>query len=158
MADFQKSFSVSIDTKVLDAIAAKLDKSTKQVLKKMAFDVKAEAITLAPHVTGALKSSIVVATSTNSPMPAVPGNPDRVQLPIPEDNMTFHVGPTVNYGEYVEFPGVKRANWQGRPYLIPAFEHQVQRYSDPSQWKEVAKPSGGAGLGDISDISNWTPE
>lgn len=174
MSDFQKSFEVKLDTKALDQIAANLDINVEAVLRMCAEDIASEAKILVSPLTdtGALVNSIYVASNKENVMPSVPGNPERVKLPTPEKG-AFTVGPSVNYGEYIEFPGKpggKRARWAGHPYMIPAFEHQAQRYKDPSLWKKVVEPTGQTwesmtdlsdfipDTGGISDISNWTPE
>ena len=141
MSDFNVKFEFKIDAKVLEQIAKNLEIKTEAVLRMCAEEIAMEAKQLVTPITktGALESSIYVASHKENVMPPVPGNPVRVPLPTPEE-MAFTVGPSVNYGEYIEFPGRpggKRAGWAGHPFLIPAFEHQKQRYSDPSLWKKV---------------------
>lgn len=134
MADGTR-FEITLDTRKLDEIAKKLDIRTDQVIKNMAFDVEAEGKMLAPVKTGAMRNSIYTASKGDNSMPAVQGEAERVVLPTPMEDKTYHVGPSVNYGVHVEF-GTRFMHAQ--PYLIPAFEHQSQRYQDPAQWKKVA--------------------
>ena len=106
-----------LDTKMLDAIAAKLDMNTDKVLQSVAFQVEAEAKKRAPRdpqrppmdmtakVTGALKNSI---------------HTERKKAGL------YWVVDGVEYGIYQEL-GTSRM--QARPFMVPAVE-KVRQYLD----------------------------
>jgi hypothetical protein len=56
------AIKIKLDTKELDRIAAGMNKSREQVMKKLAFDVEAKAKMKAPVLTGALRNSIYTET------------------------------------------------------------------------------------------------
>lgn len=100
---------VKLDTRVLDAIAAGLDKNTDDVLQATAFQVEAEAKAniRAKHIidTGALFNSV---------------NTDRKKRGL------YWVSDGVIYGIFHEFGTHKMG---ARPWMIPAVE-KVRGYLD----------------------------
>ena len=131
MAD---SVVIQIDTKVLDRIVAKTGAIREDAVREAAFAVEAKAkanfnkYTPRPVDTGTLRNSIY---TTFENMPELDQNPrslkkkrnvdishiDRTPLPKPRngrhEDVAF-IGPSVNYGIYVEFGTTKMA---ARPYL-----------------------------------------
>ena len=89
---------IRLDTKRLDAIAAKLNTNTEGALKAISFQVEGIAKTLAPVDTGALRNSI---------------HTERIS------DKLYTVGDGVEYGIYQEFGTHKM---RAQPFLIPALE------------------------------------
>jgi HK97 gp10 family phage protein len=94
-----------LDTRMLDAIAAKLDMNTDKVLQSVAFQVEAEAKIRAPVDTGALKNSI---------------HTERKKAGL------YWVADSVIYGIFQEF-GTHRMS--AHPFMVPAVE-KVRGYLD----------------------------
>ena len=90
--------SITLDTKVLDKIAANLDKNSDDIVKGIAFEVKQSAQDYAPVDTGALKGSIKV-------------KPIKKNL--------YHVHDGVHYGIYQEYGTSRMA---AQPFMTPAIE------------------------------------
>ena len=97
---------IEVDMSEVEALAADLGKASfevskraSQVVRKTAFDMEAQAKKLSPFDTGTLRNSI----STT----------------IGLGGLTAEVGPTVNYGIYLEY-GTRRMPAQ--PYMSPAAE------------------------------------
>lgn len=116
--------SFSLDTKVLDAIIKNLDGNITNAVAKAAFSVEAKAKQRAPVDTGALRASIYVSmkrgSKGNEAMSAAKARRPEAgieALPVPRDNYTAYVGPSVSYAAEVELGSHGRA---GRPYLQPA--------------------------------------
>lgn len=117
--------TVTLDTKVLDAIIKNLGGNVEQAVAKAAFAIEGRAKRKAPVDTGALRASIYVSmqghadrssqamAEAHSRRPGVTTN----ALPVPRDKQTAFVGPSVEYGQEVELGGATRA---GTPYLQPA--------------------------------------
>ena len=97
--------SIKLDTRRLDEIAARLDTNTDGALKSIAFQVEGIAKTLAPVDTGALRNSI---------------HTEKQQEGL------YWVADGVEYGIYVEFPGITR-KWAGHPFMIPAAEQVAKQ-------------------------------
>ncbi len=89
----------------MTAVPRELDGLVRTVVQKAAADIKADAQLMAPVDTGNLRSSITYETQVGA------------------DAVTGEIGPTANYGVYVELGTVKMAP---QPYLGPAFD----RHSD----------------------------
>lgn len=106
-----------IDFQKLDAYAKKVDRSIPDVVAAIGFAIQAKAAQIAPRDTGALVNSIYVRTFDSNPLPSVTTEANRVQLPRPENNKNVIVGPSVEYGLYVEM-GTRSMG--PRPYLAPA--------------------------------------
>ena len=140
------AIKIKLDTKELDRIAAGLNKSREQVMKKLAFDVEAKAKMKAPVLTGALRNSIYTETksggdyanASGNAMGAAWGEGGRIseteQLPKPEGNIVANVGPCVEYAAYVELGTSKKA---ARAFLVPAVEEVSTKLNDGSTWKEM---------------------
>ena len=145
------NISVRLDTRRLNDILRTLTGNTDKVLKGIALMVETEAkISMAgpqsgamygkhrasapgdpPAIdTGALAGSIYTATYTENKPPA-----EATQvLPAPERN-TVHVGPAVEYAEYLEFGTV---NMAPRPFMQPALNKVADAVRrDPSMFAEV---------------------
>ncbi|MDN5641282.1 MAG: HK97 gp10 family phage protein [Actinomycetia bacterium] len=82
----------------LVAAGARVEAAERAVVGKAAADVKAHAQTRVPVRTGMLRGSITVTR---------------------EGPLTALVGPTANYGRYVEYGTSRMA---GRPYMGPAVD------------------------------------
>lgn len=127
--------SVTVDTKALDKLIGELDPRAVKVIAKAATDVETGAKVRAPVLTGALRASIFTA--------------------IKNEGLTAEIGPSVEYGVYVELgtgrrgatsniqrpEGVKYSkDWPGisaHPFLIPALE--AIRKSFLEAWKQLVK-------------------
>lgn len=107
-----------IDTGRLNRILDRLPGNRRDAVRATAFAIQRKAQVKAPVDTGALRNSIYVRMGrSEGQMPPVEGDGERAELPQPEDDDTAHVGPSVEYGLYVEM-GTERMAAQ--PYLLPA--------------------------------------
>lgn len=99
-----------------------LRKAVGEIVRKTAFDIQAEAQTMAPIKSGFLKSSIYVVTNRESSygqgLVAQPS--DDALLPEverPASDLEAVVAVGANYGVYVELGTV---NQSAQPYMTPA--------------------------------------
>lgn len=105
-------------------ISTALHTALSQVIRKVAFDIQANAQVGAPVDTGFLKNSIYVVTSDSSDYGQGASSPpkDASLLPEvahPDDDLTAIIAVGANYGIYVEMGTVRMAP---QPYLAPAAE------------------------------------
>jgi HK97 gp10 family phage protein len=106
------------DTSRLNRILANLDGNTQEAVRVTAFAIERKAKPKTRLDTGALRSSIYTRVGRRpTPLPVVEGNPERVELPEPENEQTAHVGPSVDYAIWNEL-GTERMAAQ--PFLGPA--------------------------------------
>lgn len=119
-----KKTTFEFDTKVLDGLIKHVGGNVTEAVAKAAFMVEGRAKLKVPVDTGALKSSIYVSmkrgSKGNEAMAAAKARrPEAITtpLPVPRDEHTAHIGPSVEYGQEIEMGSVQRA---GRPYLQPA--------------------------------------
>lgn len=124
----------TLDTKVLDGIIKHLDGNVGEAVAKVAFAIEAKAKLLAPVDTGALRASIYTSlkdggmgTKAMSEASALRPGVLTDALPVPRDNHTAYVGPSVEYGASVELGSAKRA---GTPYLQPAVREAEKVFRD----------------------------
>lgn len=129
-----KTTTFDIDTKVLDRLIKHLDGNVEEAIASAAFAVEGRAKIKAPVDTGALRASIYVAMkkggkASEALAAAKAKRPEAVveALPVPRDNHTAHVGPSVEYGLEVEMGSSTRA---GRPYLQPALRETEKDLRD----------------------------
>lgn len=138
---------VRLDTKELDRIAAKLGKTRDDICRGAAFAVEGEAkakIASYPTIdTGAYMNSVYVVTQNEDHFGEAKAdvaqlNPDAQTTahPIPSGNIIAHVGPCVEYAEYVEL-GTGRMS--ARPALVPAVETVGRKFGDGTYWRELCK-------------------
>lgn len=109
---------------VLEEMIRNLDGNTHDAVAQIAFAVEGRAKINAPVDTGALRASIYVSMKRVeggdvAMRTAASLRPEAVitPLPVPRDDHTAYVGPSVEYGEPVELGSTRRA---GTPYLQPA--------------------------------------
>jgi hypothetical protein len=132
--------TITVNTKELDRIAAKLGASTDSVVRAMGFEVQGVtrlSIEAQKAIdTGAYWNSIEVSTPSGAKFrDAAPPSDVEQDIPTPPDHSVI-VGPTVNYAVYVEFGTYKMA---ARPSLIPSFEAVANDYISPGKWKMVVE-------------------
>lgn len=141
-----RDIDIRIDTRELDRLIRELPGNRRLVVRKVAFAVKARARLKAPVDTGALYNSIYVRLGKSGEMPAQGTQP----LPQPGDDDTAHVGPSVDYGGYVEFGTSKMG---AQPYLQPAVNDVAEELrSNPQQFVgHVFERGAGGGAGELSD-------
>lgn len=108
--------SASVDVSEVRALASTLRTGAGRVgargaavLRRTAYAMQADAQALAPVDTGNLRGSITTTITGDGRTGA----------------MTAEIGPTAEYGGYVEFGTSTQA---GQPYLAPAFERQVDGF------------------------------
>src|SRR5512146_2605136 len=89
-----------LDTTELDRIVAGLDKSVEDVIEGIASEIERDARQFAPVRTGALRNSIYTATKHANAVPSVTAPTEA--LPSPSGDIIAIIGPSVNYGAYVE--------------------------------------------------------
>lgn len=115
---------VSLNTKVLDALIKQSNGLTASAIARTAFTIERLAKMKAPVDTGALRASIYTSLYRGSMSAEAmadaqsrrPGT-KTTPLPVPQNDWTAFVGPSVEYGADVEFGSVRRS---GTPYLQPA--------------------------------------
>ena len=86
-------------TKQLEEFANQVTKQLPQIVEKSVSPLKDSAKEKAPVITGALRDSIVI------------------DVEVTPEGVTVEVGPTVDYGDDVEFGGLRRP---AKPYLRSA--------------------------------------
>jgi hypothetical protein len=105
--------SIHLDTRELDRITKELKPRAQRILKAAAAEISGKAKIMAPVDTGALRNSI-----------------DFRQV----DEFTWWVEDGVEYGIYVELPGITR-HWAGHPFMTPAVEWTRPHFDE--RWKEL---------------------
>jgi HK97 gp10 family phage protein len=123
-----KIMSVTVNTTRLNNIIRNVDGDMADVVATIAFAVERVAKTMAPVETGALKASIYAKLKKGGHQPTQFDGVVYVDLPEPESELEAIVGPTVEYGIYLEL-GTSRQSAQ--PYLTPAVEqitNSLERY------------------------------
>jgi HK97 gp10 family phage protein len=142
--------TLKIDTAVLDRMIANSDKNARQVLEGLAYKVESQAKQNAPVQTGALRNSIYTMTKSASNFSrsitnilvgfekrnVQSGSFNIEERPAPEGDVIATVGPSVDYGAYVELGTGKMA---ARPYLLPAFEAVVAAFNKGEIFKALLK-------------------
>jgi len=114
------SADMTIDKRKMDAILKAFDGNVSKAVRTIAFSVEGKAKIKCPVDTGALRSSIMVRTyeSYGGLVEAIGrSGVRRGELPAPVDGATAYVGPTMEYGIYVELGTSRR---RAQPYLVPA--------------------------------------
>lgn len=138
--------NIRLDTGELDRIAEKLQRSVKEVLVSLAFDIEAAAKQNAPVDTGALRSSIYTVTQDSDNYTQASGEAmgkawtqggrisEVERLPAPSGKAVAVVGASVEYAGYVEL-GTSKMDAQ--PYLIPAAEAVARKLNSGDTWREL---------------------
>lgn len=133
---------IKLDTRELDRIMKNLSINRDQMIRKIAFEVEAQAKQNAPVDTSAMRNSIYTVTAQQDGYGAASGaavgaNPKVATAPHPPPaNGAAHVGPCVEYAGYVELGTSKMA---AQPFLVPAVEQVGNEYNDGSKWQELVK-------------------
>lgn len=146
---------IRIDTRELDRIAGKLNRSRKAIGKRIAFEIEKQAMQNAPIQTSALENSHYVVTQdfdgyevAKAKVKELNPKAETAPHPTPEGNIIANVGPCVEYAEPVEYGHTRgvsvmgetfTANVAAQPYLTPAVEKVAQKYNDGSAWKELVE-------------------
>lgn len=100
-----------------DKIGKSIKPAAKQVVRKVAFDIQAQAQVRAPVDTGFLKNSIYVVTSDSSSYKGGANALPEIARPSIETEAAVAVG--ANYGIHVEYGTVHQPP---QPYFRPAVE------------------------------------
>ena len=95
----------------MQAASGSVGARVSAVVRKTAFDIETDAKILAPYDTGDLRNSISTTITGDGRHGA----------------MTAEIGPTVEYGIYVEY-GTSRM--PGQPYLGPAFDRRAPSFTE----------------------------
>jgi len=125
--------SVEVDTRKLNRLIRKIPGNVADAVASVAFAIEREAKINAPVDTGALRNSIYTRIGrTGGSMVAdwvVSPDSDAVvwELPQPENETTAYIGPSVEYGVYVELGTSKQA---AQPYLTPAVNSVANGLAD----------------------------
>lgn len=127
---------VEADTRRLRTLIRQAGPSARQAVRNVAFAVERLAKQKAPVDTGALRASIyTVMDGEDNTVPMVPSDEARrVWVPAPRDMFVAHVGPSVDYGLYVELGTRYMA---AQPYLLPALR-EAERIV-PGEFRVVAE-------------------
>lgn len=126
----------SLDTRVLDDIIRNLPGNRRDAIAKVAFSLEARTKInirdMGAVDTGALLNSVAVSMQGNSDVDAAMAeararNPDAEvsPLPVPGDDHTAYVGPTVGYATEVHFG---TGTMPGRPYLLQAVQDVADEF------------------------------
>lgn len=111
--------SVEVNTTRLNRIIRNVDGNMADVVATIGFAVERVAKELAPVDTGALRSSIYTKIKQGGHQPDQRDGVVYVDLPEPESELEAIVGPTVEYGIWLELGTDRMA---AQPYLTPAVE------------------------------------
>ena len=111
--------SVEVDTSRLNRIIRRVDGNMAEVIATIGFAVERVAKELAPVDTGALRSSIYTKLKAGGHHPDQRDGVVYVDLPEPESDLEAVIGPTVEYGIWLELGTDRMA---AQPYLTPAVE------------------------------------
>ena len=110
-----------------DDVADQLHTLASQAVRKVAFDLQANAASKAPVDTGFLRSSIYVVTSDDSTYGQASSAPEGAsllpQVDAPDDDLTAYVGVGASYAVYQELGTVHSP---AQPFLTPAAEQAKQ--------------------------------
>lgn len=98
-------------------IALAIHEGTAQAVKKVAFDVQADAQAHAPVDTGFLRNSIYTVTSEQSTYHS--GGQMLPEIQKPSDDQTAYVAVGAEYGTYIEYG---TSHMAPQPFLTPAME------------------------------------
>jgi HK97 gp10 family phage protein len=134
--------AIKLDTAELDRIMKNLSINRDQMVRKIAFEVQDAAKQLAPVDTSALQNSIYTVTAEADGYGAASGeaksaNGNALTAPHPAPKTgAAHVGPCVDYAEYVELGTSRMA---AQPFLVPAVEQVGNAYNDGSKWQELVQ-------------------
>lgn len=116
--------NVTVDTRVLDSILKNLGGNVAETVAKAGFMVEGRAKLKVPVDTGAARASIYTSLKSGDRSDAAMADAsarrpeaELTPLPVPRDDATAYVGPSVEYGAELEFGGAGKA---ARPYLVPA--------------------------------------
>ena len=147
----RNNVSVDIDTKVLDRLLKQMPGSVSKNIRIVAFALEGRAKLKAPVDTGALRASIYTRTRKSgggfsssmikgfakiTKKHANVGTREVTELPAPQGDEIAIVGPTVDYGIYVEL-GTRRM--AARPFLGPATEHWRQNVNTGDMFRSLFK-------------------
>lgn len=133
---------VEIDTRRLNALIRKIPGNVATAVAATAFAIQRQAQINAPVDTGALRNSIYTRIG-NKPdgysamaaeVTSLNSGATLGELPEPENATTAYVGPSVEYGVYVELGTSKRG---AQPYLGPAVDAVAAGLAD--KFGDVAK-------------------
>lgn len=111
--------SVEIDTSRLNRIIRRVDGNMGDVIATIAFAIERLAKIKAPVDTGALRSSIYTKLKSGGHQPDQRDGVVYVDIPEPESELEAVVGPTVEYGIWLE---LGTGHMAAQPYLLPAVE------------------------------------
>lgn len=108
VADISEVIAVN---RTIEAAGARIGARAATLLRVAGHSIERDAKASAPVDTGALRGSISTTTAGDGR----------------SGSMSVEVGPTVEYGAYVEL-GTSRMGAQ--PYLAPAFDNNVEAFTD----------------------------
>jgi HK97 gp10 family phage protein len=120
--------TIRLDTKELDRIAAGLDKSVEDVIRAFAFEVEAEAKTLAPVLTTNAKGG--------GSQPTQMSGAAYEEIPQPGGNVIAVVGSGIEYSIFQE---LGTHNMAAQPFLGPAVEDRAHDLNDGAMWEKLFK-------------------
>lgn len=114
---------VFTDTTNLNRLIDRIPGNKRQLVKSIAFQVEALAKMKAPVDTGALRNSIYVSLQGSH----TPPKEATETLPIPDNDVTAFIGPSVEYGINQE---LGTSFMEPQPYLLPALREVEQQLED----------------------------
>ena len=116
---------VFTDTTNLNRLIDRIPGNKRELVKSIAFQVEALAKMKAPVDTGALRNSIYVSLLDSH----TPPKEATENLPVPDNDVTAFVGPSVEYAIYQE---LGTSFMEPQPYLLPALrevERQLEKFA-----------------------------
>ena len=114
---------VFTDTTNLNRLIDRIPGNKRELVKSVAFQVEALAKMKAPVDTGALRNSIYVSLQDSH----TPPSEATETLPIPDNDVTAFIGPSVEYGINQE---LGTSFMEPQPYLLPALREVEQQLED----------------------------
>ena len=133
------SVTTKLDLSGIERFEREFPARAEALVDKVAFDVQGRAQNMAPVDTGALRNSIYTVTRKSdgyrnaaSAIKAANPEAETAPLPIPDEELVAHVGPSVEYAIYQELGTSRMA---ARPFLIPAVEQLRNTWKQA--WKEL---------------------
>lgn len=116
---------VFTDTTNLNRLIDRIPGNKRELVKSVAFQVEALAKMKAPVDTGALRNSIYVSLQDSH----TPPTEATENLPVPDNDVTAFVGPSVEYAIYQE---LGTSFMEPQPFLLPALrevERQLEKFA-----------------------------
>ena len=117
--------NLEVNTDGLNRILRNLPGNKRDKVRAVAFALEAQIKVEIQHQglidTGSHVNSVYAKERSGGPgLPSVANTKaERVDMPVPDNDFTMHVGPTLAYSPLLEF-GTESPKRDARPYMVPA--------------------------------------